>query len=106
MEGQGVMREVRYPGESSGHSGGSQPGEDNHRALMTNAEAKAARELRFTFKMTVSELRCMYSVSHGAMSLLLRGKTYKEAGGPLDPGRRPPGSGRANPRHRRPVKSS
>lgn len=96
-----MTRVVRYPGESGRHSGGSRTGEDNGRAMMTNAEVRAARELRCAMGMTVRELTLMYApVSHGAMSLLLRGKTYKDAGGPLNPGRRPPGSGRANPRHR------
>ncbi len=93
-----MRREIRYPGES--RSGGILLGQDNGNSHVTNAEAKAARELRHDFKMTVQELAVMYGVSRAAMSLLLRGKTYKAAGGPLDSGRRPPGSGRANPRHR------
>lgn len=57
--------------------------EDNNLAKMTNAEVRAARELRVNFNMTVGELRLMYGVSQGAMSLLLRGLTYKTAGGPI-----------------------
>ncbi len=89
-----MTREVRYPGLQRG---GVLLGEDNGQALMTNAEAKAARELRHDFGMTMQELASMYGTSRAAMSYLLRGKTYKHVGGPLDPGRRPPGSGRANP---------
>lgn len=60
-----------------------QTGQDNQNAVLTNAYVKAARELRCDFGMSVSELACMYGCSTGAMSLALRGITYKTAGGPI-----------------------
>jgi hypothetical protein len=67
-------------------------GEDNHTARMSNAEARAARILRDSYRPTVQELATMYGVSRAAMSNLLRGITYADAGGPLAPGRMPPGT--------------
>ena len=66
-----MRREVRYPGQQN-HNGGLSLGEDNGRSQMTNAEVRAARELRFTMDMTVGELALMYRVSKGAMSYLLQ----------------------------------
>jgi hypothetical protein len=66
-------------------------GEDHPDALMTNAEASAARYIRRDYSMTLDELARMYRVSRSMMSLLLRGLTYADAGGPLDPGRKSPG---------------
>ena len=68
----------------SDYNNGWATGEDNNRSMMSNAEVRAARELRCTMGMTVRELTLMYSpISQGAMSLLLRGLTYKDAGGPI-----------------------
>ncbi len=77
-----MRREVRYPGQQS-HNGGLSLGEDNGRSQMTNAEVRAARELRCSMGMTVGELARMYRVSRGAMSYLLRGVTYRSVGGPI-----------------------
>lgn len=65
--------------------------EDNHNALFTNAEARAARILRVKFDMTIAELMQMYRpCSRNTMSCLLRGITYVDAGGPIaTPGPRP-----------------
>ena len=60
-----------------------QPGEDNQNAVLTNAYVKAARELRADFQMSVRDLARMYGCSTGAMSLALRGITFKTAGGPI-----------------------
>ena len=79
---QAVTRLVRYPGQQS-HNGGLSLGEDNGRSQMTNAEVRAARELRCSMDMTVGELALMYRVSKGAMSYLLRGVTYRSVGGPI-----------------------
>ena|SRR5579872_6704284 len=67
-----------------------QPGQANPNATMSDAEARAARWLRYEFDMTVQELATMYRTGRTAMSLLLRGKTYADAGGPIDPGRKSP----------------
>lgn len=57
--------------------------EDGNLAKLSNAEVRAARELRCTMSMTVRELACMYRVSPSSMGLILRGVTYRSAGGPL-----------------------
>jgi hypothetical protein len=82
------------------------PGEDNPNATMTNAEARAARYLRRDFEMTLDELARMYGVARSTMSILLRGITFKHAGGPIDPGRKPPDRSKPGPRsqyYRRPT---
>jgi hypothetical protein len=77
-------------------------GEDNHGAVMSNAQVRAARHLRAEFKMTVEEIARMYRVSKSAASNFLCGKTYPEAGGPLTPSRTPPGTySKGKRRHRR-----
>lgn len=67
----------------SDYNSGWRSDEDCNNAHMTNAEVRAARELRCTMDMTVAELALMYRVSRGAMSYALRGITYKNAGGPI-----------------------
>jgi hypothetical protein len=71
-------------------------------ASMTSSHVRAARVLRAEYRMTVEELATMYRVSRSCMSSALRGKTYPDAGGPLDSGRNPPGTwtGKKRP-HRR-----
>ncbi len=60
-----------------------QSGEENQNAVLTNAYVRAARELRADFGMSVRELSNMYGCSTGAMSMALRGVTFKRAGGPI-----------------------
>lgn len=87
----------------SDENGAWRTGEDNYKAVMTNAQARAARVLRADYKMTVEEIALMYRVSRSAMSNLLCGKTYPDAGGPLTARRTAPGtySGRKRSHHRR-----
>lgn len=63
--------------------------EDSPTAKLTNAQAKAARELRHDYNMSVREIATMYGTAHSTMSLLLRGVTYADAGGPITAGRKP-----------------
>jgi hypothetical protein len=74
--------------EESNASWGSN--DSNNNAHMTNAQVVAARQLRHDFNMTVQELATMYGISRGCMSLVLRGKTYANVDGPIDPGRKTP----------------
>lgn len=71
----------------SGENPAWRSGQDNIAAKLRDNEVRAARELRHDYRLTVVELARMYGTSHGCMSLLLRGITYADAGGPLDPGR-------------------
>lgn len=67
----------------SGYNEAWRTAEDNHLAKMTNSQARAARFLAHDYEMSGRELSRMYGVSHAAMSLILRGVTYTEAGGPF-----------------------
>jgi hypothetical protein len=69
-----------------------QPGQLNANAHMTNAEARAARFLRAEWKVSMDLLSTMYGVSRSSISYMLRGVTYKDAGGPIEPGRSSPGT--------------
>jgi|HubBroStandDraft_6_1064221.scaffolds.fasta_scaffold3701303_1 hypothetical protein len=83
-------------------------GEDNYKAVMTNAQVRAARFLRADYKLTVEEIARMYRCSRAAASNFLSGKTYPEAGGPLTARRAAPGSrsnGRRSHRSHADVKS-
>jgi len=86
----------------SGSNPAWRTGEDNHNARLSNAHARAARFLRAEYHMRVEDLALMYRVSKAAMSNVLCGKTYPEAGGPLTPKRKSPGTwqGKRRP-HRR-----
>lgn len=63
-------------------------GEANANSVMTNAQVSAARYLRRDYGMSQPEIAKMYGMCRSAVSAMLRGITYPDAGGPLDPGRR------------------
>lgn len=55
---------------------------------MMESDILHARIIRATMNTSVQELAKLYGVSRATISLLLRGITYQEVGGPLDPGRK------------------
>jgi hypothetical protein len=77
-----------------------QRGQLNCNAKMTNAEARAARIIRAEYDTPMDQLAKMYKVSRSSISYLLRGVTYKDAGGPIETGRTSPGQGKRKFRSR------
>lgn len=59
-------------------------GEKNGNNRWTNAEAKEIREYR-AIGFSYPDLKKMYGGSDGALNDLLHGKSYKDAGGPIEP---------------------
>jgi hypothetical protein len=62
-------------------------GESNVQSVLTDAQARAMREIRYEFGLTQGELAKMYRICRSAVSMILRGKTYVGAGGPVEEGR-------------------
>lgn len=58
-------------------------GADNAHASMTNYQARSAREFAAWYGLSTRELAPLFGVCHSAMSNLLRGITYQDAGGPI-----------------------
>lgn len=54
---------------------------------LTPAEARAARKLRATRRFSIRDLAAMYGISRSSMSYVVHGRTYKSAGGPIEPAR-------------------
>ena len=50
---------------------------------MTNYQARSAREFAAWYGLSTRELAPLFGVCHSAMSNLLRGITYQDAGGPI-----------------------
>jgi hypothetical protein len=59
-------------------------GEANPLAKLTNEQARNMRELRANY-WSIADLAVLYGISESSTLFLIRGRTYKDAGGPIEP---------------------
>jgi hypothetical protein len=70
--------------ETRGYPVEQRKGEINPNAKLTNEEARRMRERRKNEKLSYSDLARIFMVSQVTVSFVIRGLSYRDAGGPLN----------------------
>lgn len=66
------------------HEGSTKSGEENRHSHINNDDVRKMRERYANSDVTYTELSDEYDISMGAVSRMIRGESYKDAGGPTD----------------------